>query len=176
MFYPLHRWQGLKVTQVYLAIAATLGFWLSASLILDGVVMPCLYGNGMIVQSGFAAAGYTLFEVFNHIELVLAASILVILTGLRQTAVGDRAPTQTMLGLAAGLLAIALLYAYWLTPQLSGWGLILEGTLGNRPAMPEPMLLEQVLYWGLETLKFFGGVWLLNQCVNAGLAQTSDQS
>ncbi|MGB0562794.1 MAG: hypothetical protein ACPGVO_13470 [Spirulinaceae cyanobacterium] len=176
MFYPLRQLGRLRATQVYLAIAAVLGFWLSGSLVLDGVVMPCLYRNGMIVQSGFAAAGYALFEVFNHVELVLAATVLVVLLSVRQSLAAPATVTKPMLALAASLLVIALVYAYWLTPQLGGWGAMLEGALGDRPAMPETMLWEQALYWVLETLKFGGGVWLLNQCVNAGLQPESTQS
>ena len=54
----------------------TLGFWLSGSLILDTVIIPSLLAAGMMAESGFASAGYLLFSIFNHIELVCGALVL----------------------------------------------------------------------------------------------------
>lgn len=45
------------------AIILTLGFWLSASLVLDWVIMPSLYLSGMMSQAGFTTAGYTILEL-----------------------------------------------------------------------------------------------------------------
>lgn len=167
---PIFRrpWE-LNPTQVFLTVASLLGFWLSASVILDGVVIPCLYANGMMMQSGFAAAAYSLFEVFNHLEIVLGAIVVALLLSLGKTLITVHPKQSQMVGLAVGLFAIALAYTYWLTPDLSAWGLVMEDSLGARSGMPEPMVITQVLYWSLEVVKFFGGAWLLNQCLNAGL-------
>jgi len=52
----------------------TLGFWLSGSLILDWVILVCVFG--MMTQAGFATAGYLIFWNFNRIELLSAALVL----------------------------------------------------------------------------------------------------
>ncbi|PHJ97770.1 membrane protein, partial [Nostoc linckia z7] len=58
------------------AIILTLGFWLSASLVLDWVIMPSLYLSGMMNQGGFTTAGYAIFWNFNRMELLSAAVVL----------------------------------------------------------------------------------------------------
>ena len=44
-----------------------LGFWLSASLLLDAVIVPSLSAAGMMNQGGFANAGYLLFGILIEI-------------------------------------------------------------------------------------------------------------
>ena len=56
-------------------------FWLGGSLIIDFVVMPMLYMSGMMTAPGFASAGYSLFELFNHVEMLLSGLML---TGVLQ--------------------------------------------------------------------------------------------
>ena len=53
-----------------------LGFWISASLVIDVLIIPSLLASGMMEQSGFVTAGYLLFGLFNHLELLCAALIL----------------------------------------------------------------------------------------------------
>ena len=145
------------------AIVFTLAFWLSSSLLLDLIVMPSLYATGMMSQPGFAAAGYVLFWLFNRIELLCAALVLTGLFVLRRTQ--DSYHRKGFLGvvLAAILLAIALIYTYVLTPQMSGLGVQLN--LFNQ-VLEVPATMNQLhsSYWGLEMLKFATGGWLLSLC------------
>ena len=62
--------------------AVSLGFWLSSCLVLDLVIMPTMYGAGMMAEPGFVSAGYSIFSTFNRIELLCAALVL---TGLLVT-------------------------------------------------------------------------------------------
>jgi hypothetical protein len=62
-----------------------LGFWLSGSLLLDFVIMPGLSAVGMMSQANAATVGYSLFWIFNRIELLCAALVLTSLLALRGT-------------------------------------------------------------------------------------------
>lgn len=169
--FDLQRWPQQLNTSLFLGIAALLGVWLSSSLVLDGLVIPALYQGGMMAQSGFAATSYILFEGFNHLEIILGAVILVLLMILSRTTLQAEPNQNRQLLLAGSLFAIALAYAYWLTPELSGWGLVLENRLQEQATMPEPMVQVQVFYWCLEVFKILGGTWLLTNCLSLGLAQ-----
>lgn len=143
-------------------------FWLSSSLLLDFLVMPGLFVTGMMSQSDFGTAGYSLFWTFNRIELLCGA---VILTGLlisRQQrsdhdiiVSGMRSRWAMELGL--GLLAIALVYTYYLTPSMGALGVSLDAF---QPAIEVPTGMNQLhgLYWGLEALKLLATGWLLRLC------------
>lgn len=124
---------------------AVLAFWLSSSILLDFVVMPNMYAAGMMAQPGFATAGYQLFEVFNHLEVVCAALIL---TGIL---IVRSAGTRWPIYLAVGLLAITLIYTYGLTPEMSALGLQLD----QFQVREAPALMNQMHsgYWLLEALK-----------------------
>lgn len=148
------------------AVLFTLMFWLSGSLILDTIVMPVLYTSGMMGESGFAAAGYSLFWVFNRIELLCAA---VILTGILiycRRLNGQGRLDQKPIFLAAILLVVALIYTYGLTPQMSSLGLQLN--LFNSTVEP-PVLMNSLHagYWLLELLKLGGGAILLKTCLDS---------
>lgn len=125
---------------------AALAFWLSSSVLLDFIVMPNMYAAGMLAQPGFASAGYRLFEVFNHLEVVCAALVLTGMLILRN-GVGDR----WQIYLAAGLLAIPLIYTYGLTPEMGALGLQLD----QFQVQETPALMNQMHggYWLLEVLK-----------------------
>jgi hypothetical protein len=132
-------------------------------LILDLVIMPGLYGAGMMTSAGFAAAGYSIFWIFNRVELLCAA---VALTGSlvlwSTTHLSSRLRNGSII-LSTLLLTIALIYTYILTPQMSALGLqlnLFEPGVG----MPEGMLPMQAGYWGLETLKLVAGGILLSWC------------
>lgn len=45
----------------YTMLTLTLGFWLSASLLLDWVILPSMYFSGMMNLDSFASAGYSIF-------------------------------------------------------------------------------------------------------------------
>ena len=73
---------------------------------------------------------------------------------------GARSRWALMLG--GGLLAIALLYTYVLTPHLSALGLHLSESFGE-PMAPGMGLLHLV-YWGLEAMKLAGAAFLMKLC------------
>jgi hypothetical protein len=148
------------------AVLFTLMFWLSGSLILDTVVMPVLYTSGMMGDSGFAAAGYSLFWVFNRVELLCAAVVLTgILIRYRLLNTESRLD-QKPIFLAAILLMVALVYTYGLSPQMSSLGLQLN--LFDAPE-ETPVLMNSlhVGYWLLELLKLFVGAILVRTCMNS---------
>ena len=149
------RWQTVVVF--------TLAFWLSSSLILDLVVMPSLYATGMMNQPGFAAAGYAIFWLFNRIELLCAALVLTGVLVLRwmQPIYSRKGYAGALL--AALLVAIALLYTYALTPQMSALGLELD-LFNTTLEVPAGMNQLHGSYWALEVLKFVSGGLLLNLC------------
>jgi hypothetical protein len=142
-----------------------LGFWLSASLVLDLVIFPSLFASGMMSQGGFASAGYLLFGVFNRIELLCAAFVLCgFLIFFRQHTLAHLKEKSSLL-LAGILLAIALIFTYWLTPQLSAWGMAASTPWSDRlSAMPPEMLTLQAGYWLLESIKILAGFTLLRWC------------
>ena len=149
------RWQTVVVF--------TLAFWLSSSLILDLVIMPSLYAAGMMNQPGFAAAGYAIFWLFNRIELLCAALVLTGVLVLRwmQPIYSRKGYAGALL--AALLVAIALLYTYALTPQMSALGLELD-LFNTTLEVPAGMNQLHGSYWALEVLKFVSGGLLLNLC------------
>jgi Domain of unknown function (DUF4149) len=127
----------------------TLGFWLSASLILDWVIMPGLYFSGMMTQAGFASAGYVLFWNFNRLELLSAS---VILASVLAVCNSQAKWSRSAIIFSGLLLAIALVDTYFLTPQMSAIGLqlnLFEATIGT----PANMSVLHASYWLLETVK-----------------------
>lgn len=133
-------------------VLGALGFWLSASVILDGLVMPGLYMTGMMAQDGFASAGYSLFWVFNRLELVLAALILTGVLRLRYEQQLQMWESRRSLGLGFLLIAIALLYTYALTPEMGALGLHLNWFTTNEFPSTSMALMHQS-YWMLEVIK-----------------------
>ncbi|MDF5731425.1 MAG: DUF4149 domain-containing protein [Rhizonema sp. PD38] len=137
----------------------TLGFWLSASLILDWVVMPSLYVSGMMTQASFATAGYTIFWNFNRIELLTAGLALTAVLALSKTQSNWR-PNVVVLSVL--LVAVCLIDTYLLTPQMSALGLQLN--LFQTIETPENMNLLHGSYWVLEVIKLIVGGTLFNWC------------
>jgi len=142
------------------AILLTLGFWLSASLILDWVIMPSLYVSGMMTQAGFTTAGYVIFWNFNRMELLSAA---VVLTGVLALSKTQSQWRLNGIVLSVLLLAVALLDTYFLTPQMCATGINLN-LFAAETTIPATMSLLHGGYWALETLKLLVGAVLLNWC------------
>lgn len=144
-------------------------FWLSSSLLLDVLIMPCLYVTGMMQQADFGSAGYSLFWTFNRIELLCAALILSGLLALRwprNRGQDHRVMVSTMRSrwaLEAGLLlfGIALAYTYALTPTMGALGISLNAF--QPQAVPTAMTGLHGLYWGLELVKLAAVGWLLQR-------------
>jgi hypothetical protein len=143
-----------------------LGFWLSSSLVLDLVVIPGLAATGMTTQFGFASAGYLIFGIFNHLELLCAALVLTSFLIFRRNHIFSQSQERWSTILAGMLFAIALTYTYVLTPQMSGFGLQLN-LFAPSVEMPTPMLQMQFSYWLLEVLKIVAGTTLLRWCYHS---------
>jgi len=102
---------------------SSLSFWLSGSLILDLVIMPTLWTTGMMESSGFASASYSIFWIFNRVELVCAAVALSSIWAWSQESPSNAQNKQQLFAGAVMLLAIALSDTFILTPYLSGLGI-----------------------------------------------------
>ncbi|HEY9763524.1 MAG TPA: DUF4149 domain-containing protein [Trichocoleus sp.] len=142
-------------------------FWLSSSLLIDFLIMPGMFFSGMMSQSNFGTAGYSLFWLFNRLEILCGALILTGILVLRQQRAesgvfvsGTR--SRWSLELGAFLLGIALLYTYLLTPTMSALGMPLD--LFQPEGIPDGMNQMHAFYWALETLKLAGTACLLNLC------------
>jgi hypothetical protein len=137
------RWQHL--------IVGSLGFWLSGSLILDLVIMPTLWTTGMMEGSGFASASYSIFWIFNRIELLCAAAALSGVWALSQVSKPMARQTEMLAG-AGMLLAIAMSYTFILTPYMSGLGIDLD-IFTTTKSIPVEMNQMHSIYWVLEASK-----------------------
>lgn len=144
-------------------LLGALGFWLSATLIVDLVIMPILYSAGMMSQPGFASAGYSIFWVFNRVEIICAALTLTGLLVLENQHQLSEAKRHTAIILSIILLAVALVDTYGLTPQMSAMGLDLTFFETVR-SLPSAMMPMQMGYWALEVLKVVGCGVILQLC------------
>ena len=150
-------------------VLMVLGFWLSASFLLDAVIVPVLFSTGMMADQGFISAGYVLFGVFNRLELVCSALILAAFISFwTQNQFGDRRSLSALV-IASLLFNIALISTYYLTPQISGWGLEME-TMTAVPTMPNAMIWLHGIYWTFEIAKFGLGLTLWRWCYQKNCA------
>jgi Domain of unknown function (DUF4149) len=142
----------LKPSTWQIVLFITLGFWLSSSITLDGLVMPTMYTSGMMAEPGFATAGYSLFWVFNRVEVLCAAAILTSVLVLRYSRHPWHRPGQFTLIASVALLLITLIDTYGLTPTMSGIGIQLD-LFTVADTTPQSMNQLHISYWILETLK-----------------------
>ena len=149
------RWQNV--------VMASLGFWLSGSLILDLVIMPTLWTTGMMESSGFASASYSIFWIFNRVELVCAAVALSSIWAWSKESPLSMERKQQLLAGAVMLLAIASSYTFILTPYMSGLGINLD-VLETTKSLPAEMNQMHVIYWVLEASKLGIIGLLLSKC------------
>ncbi len=142
-----------------IAILLTLGFWLSASLVLDWVIMPSLYFAGMMNEASFSIAGYVVFWNFNRLELLAATVILTSVLAISKTQSNWRLGSIVLSGI---LLTVALLDTYLLTPQMCALG----ANFSLLPSDPVPAIMNLLHsgYFLLEAFKVLAGGILLNQC------------
>lgn len=144
------RWRTLLIS--------ALAFWLSGSLLIDLVIMPTMYTAGMTAEPGFATAGYSLFWIFNRLEVICAA---IVLTGVLVLKRLDPEQSHRWAApMSVGLLVVALLYTYGLTPEMSSLGLHLN-LFESTSEVPALMNLMHGSYWVLELLKISVGGLLL---------------
>ena len=149
------RWQSIAF--------ASLGFWISGSLILDLVIMPTLWATGMMESSGFVSAGYSIFWIFNRLELVCAGAALSSILALSNLDRTSIFAGRKMLVGAVMLLAIALSYTFILTPQMSALGLDLD-IFATTKSIPADMNQMHSIYWVLEASKLGIASMLLSMC------------
>jgi hypothetical protein len=156
---PLRRFR--QVNWQAIAMFA-LGFWLSASLVLDGLIIPGLFSAGMMNSAGFASASYLIFGTFNHLELLCAAIVLAsaLVLNYRQNLAVVKLDKSIII--AAFLMAIALGYTYVITPQMSSLGMNLEG-FNDQELLTNSMMTMHFVYWVLEGSKFILGTVLLSK-------------
>jgi hypothetical protein len=150
------RWQNLAI--------GSLGFWLSGSLILDLVIMPTLWTTGMMESSGFASASYSIFWIFNRLELLCAAAILSSVWALSKLSRVNR-QSQMVAG-AVMLMAIAMSYTFVLTPYMSGLGIDLD-IFATTKSLPVEMNQMHSIYWVLEASKLGIAGLVLSLCQRA---------
>jgi hypothetical protein len=142
------------------AIMFALGFWLSASLVLDWVIMPSLYLSGMMSQTDFTMAGYAMFWNFNRMELLSAS---VVLTGVLAVSKTKSRWNPTVIVFAIMLLAVTLVDTYFLTPQMCAVGINLN-LFATNATIPGEMNLLHSGYFVLEILKVLAAGTLLKRC------------
>lgn len=138
----------------------TLGFWLSASLVIDTVIIPGLSAAGMMSQEGFASAGFIIFGIFNRVELLCAALVLTSFLIFSRNHNLNIQQERLSIVLSIVLVAIATTYTYFLTPQMSGLGLNLN-LFDTNNGMSSKMISLHEVYWGLEVIKLLAGSILL---------------
>jgi hypothetical protein len=138
------RWQILAI--------GSLGFWISTSLLLDLLIMPTLWATGMMDSSGFAAAGYSIFWVFNRLELLCAAIVLTSIWAMGKIDANSVYAKMEMLAGAATLFAISSIYTFLLTPYMSSLGMNLD-LFATSKYIPTEMGQMHAIYWVLEASK-----------------------
>jgi len=149
------RWQTI--------VCLTLGFWLSACIILDLIIMPSMYISGMMNTPDFTLAGSVMFSVFNRVELLCAS------LGLTGLLVLSATPNHFIKNNKAGiifsivLLAIALIDTYGLTPQMTALGINLN-LFESVNEIPVAMNQMHGSYWLLEIIKLVVGANLFGWC------------
>ncbi len=140
-----------------------LGFWLSGSLLLDFVIMPGLSAVGMMSQANAATVGYSLFWIFNRIELLCAALVLTSLLALRGTSNLYLQVRRWSILLSVALLSIALIYTYIMTPQMTALALQLN-MLEPLSGMAQGVMPMLEGYWMIEAVKLAAVAVLLGWC------------
>ena len=149
------RWQTI--------VCLTLGFWLSACVILDLLIMPTMYAAGMMNGPDFAVAGSMMFSVFNRVELLCAGLGLTSLLVLSATPNNFIKKSNTAIIFSIILLAIALIDTYGLTPQMTALGINLN-LFESVNEVPTAMNQMHGGYWLLEVIKLVIGGTLLGWC------------
>lgn len=163
----------LKRPTWQIVMVVTLAFWLSGSLLLDTVMMPVMYASGMMTEPGFATAGYSMFWVFNRLELFCAALIFTLALVLRFAQPHTQPLNLNAVAIAAVLLDIALIYTYGLTPQMSALGVQLD-LFGNAAEPPVLMNVFHASYWLLEVMKLVAAGMLLKIYYGASSEPVTD--
>ena len=139
-----------------------LGFWLSASLVFDCLIIPGLLSAGMMAESGFASASYVIFGTFSHVELLCAAIVLAGSLVLNYRHNLSQIKIDKPVIIAGFLMAIAISYTYVMIPQMSALGMSLNG-LESQELLADSMITMHAIYWVLEASKLILGTTLLSK-------------
>ena len=155
----LNRFRGINWQAL---VMLALGFWLSASLVFDCLIIPGLLSAGMMEESGFASASYLIFGTFNRVELLCAGVVLAstLVFGYRQNL--STIKISKSVGIAGFLMAIASCYTYVITPQMSALGMSLN-SFNDGEVLGNSMATMHIIYWVLEASKLILGTALLNK-------------
>ncbi|MBD1836578.1 hypothetical protein H6F61_28830 [Cyanobacteria bacterium FACHB-472] len=153
----------LKRSAWQTTVMFTLAFWLSGSLILDWVIMPSMFATGMMTEPGFATAAYSIFWIFNRIELLCAALVLTGILVLNRTHIASYLAGRKVIFLSLLLLAIAIIDTYFLTPHMSALGIQLN-LFDAVAETPAGMNQLHAGYWVLEAVKLIASGTLLGLC------------
>ncbi|MGB5973943.1 MAG: hypothetical protein WBG38_11525, partial [Nodosilinea sp.] len=141
------------------AVLFALMFWFSSSLLMDFVIMPGLFVGGMLNQPDFGPVGYSMFWVFNRMELLCVG---VVFTGLlvarqarrEQDVIASGFRSRWATEITAALLVITLVLTYVVAPAMGALGASLDPFA--TAAVPAAMDKMHGLYFGLEVLKLAG--------------------
>jgi hypothetical protein len=136
------------------ALLLALAVWLGASLCFDFLIMPMMYTSGMMQDASFSAMGSSLFGMFNHLEFLTAGLILTGLLILWRQLPSNQGNMTLLTLLAVGLIAIAALYTYYLSPQMGAIGL--QMSQAETPSLVTEMNVFHGFYAILEVLKLVG--------------------
>ncbi|NEQ99039.1 MAG: hypothetical protein F6K30_20360 [Cyanothece sp. SIO2G6] len=124
--------------------------------------MPTLYAAGMMTSPNFATAGYSMFWIFNRIEILWAALVLTGAIGWSwyncPKSIGVKA-----IVMAIAMMTIVIASAYWITPLMGALSLNLNG-LETVETVPAAMNWMHGGYFGLECLKLSLGLGLGIMC------------
>ncbi|MDE5099868.1 MAG: DUF4149 domain-containing protein [Trichodesmium sp. St16_bin4-tuft] len=153
--YNQQRWQTI--------VCLTLGFWLSACIVLDLVIMPSMYASGMMNTPDFTVAGSVIFSVFNRVELLCASLGLTGLLVLSTKASDFIKKSKTAIIFSIILLGIVLIDTYGLTPQMTALGINLS-LFESVKEVPVAMNQMHGSYWLLEIIKLVIGATLFGWC------------
>ena len=149
------RWQTI--------VSLTLGFWLSACIILDLVIMPSMYVSGMMNTPDFTVAGSVMFSVFNRVELLCSTLGLTGLLVLSATPNHFVKINKTAIIFSIVLLVIVLIDTYGLTPQMTALGINLD-LFESVKEVPVAMNQMHGGYWLFEIIKLVVGATLFGWC------------
>jgi hypothetical protein len=130
---------------------------------LDLVIMPTMWATGMMESSGFASASYSIFWIFNRVELICAAAALSTIWALSQVNQASADNNRKMFAGALMLMAIALSYTFILTPYMSGLGFDTDIFTVTK-SLPAEMNQMHSIYWVLEASKLAIIGMLLSLC------------
>ena len=108
--------------------------------------------QGLQLSMQTIAKRYSIFWIFNRVELICAAVALSSIWALIETSLFSVGTNRKLFAGTMMLMAIALSYTFILTPYMSGLGLNLD-FLETTKSIPAEMNQMHSIYWVLEASK-----------------------